>query len=199
MSIGPWYKRLFRLPWDALRAAYSDIRRQHFDAPRTPGPTVLVDASILDLESALGEQGYAPNWELSHYSRGEVLNLAQVVYHIPTYLPERSPASERHWWQTHIRGYRVGDASPFGTLALDAHWELEPSENDQLHLDGVGNDEIVGTANLLLALRRAGYVDGRDFQYATWDRTDGYKIRSQAPYDAKMEPATVNTALVEEE
>ncbi|WP_197431273.1 hypothetical protein [Halorubrum sp. CBA1125] len=84
-----------------------------------------------EIEAALGAYSFAPNWEFSYYERGEVLNLARVVYERNTV-----DGTTYHWWQTHLRGWR-NDA---GRIELHAHWELEPTENGNAHIDGTGFD-----------------------------------------------------------
>jgi hypothetical protein len=149
-----------RVPFDVVRHAYREFRKALFTADRPSGKYLVVDASIAEIERALGEQSYAPNWEFSYYKRGEVLNLARVVY-------ERSEAGgeTRVWWQTHVRGWR-NDA---GQLELHAHWELEPTENGNAHIDGVGFTFDRGMANLRSALDEAGL----DYEETTIEVDDG--------------------------
>jgi hypothetical protein len=136
-----------RVPFDAIRFAYKEFRKALFTASRPSGEHFVVDASVTEVERALGEQSYAPNWEFSYYERGEVLNLARVVY-------ERGEAGgeTRVWWQTHVRGWRTDEDG----LALHAHWELEPTENANAHLDGEGFSADRGMENLRSALDDAG-------------------------------------------
>lgn len=69
----------------------------------------------------------------------------------------REAGGERRlWWQTHVRGW-VNDA---GQLELHAHWELEPTENGNAHIDGVGFAFERGMANLRSALDEAGIAYG---------------------------------------
>jgi hypothetical protein len=56
-----------------------------------------------------------------------------------------------HWWQTHIRGY----AHPDG-LELAAHFEPEPAEHPDAHVDGDYIDVPRGNATLAGILEEAG-------------------------------------------
>ncbi len=136
-----------RVPFGAVRHGYRQLRKALFTASRPSGEYFVVDVSVEEVERALGEQSYAPNWEFSYHERGEVLNLARVVY-------ERAEAGgeTREWWQTHVRGWR-NDAE---RLELHGHWELEPTENGNAHIDGVGFAFERGMANLRSALEEAG-------------------------------------------
>ncbi|MFB6304175.1 MAG: hypothetical protein ABEH47_03340 [Haloferacaceae archaeon] len=135
-----------RVPFDAVRYAFRELRKALFTADRPTGVHLVVDATVAECEAALGRQSYAPNWEFSYYERGEVLNLARVVHD-----ERRVEGRVRRWWQTHVRGWDHPDG-----LALHGHWELEPTENPDAHLDGVGFDAETGTANLRRALDEAG-------------------------------------------
>lgn len=138
--------RAIRVPFDVIRNAFRELRKALFRSPRPTGTYLVVDATTRELEESLGGQSYAPNWEVSYYERGEILNLAQVVY------DEQSvDGTTYRWWQTHVRGWEHPDG-----VALHGHWELEPTENDEAHLDGVGYDPERGTENVKTALEDAG-------------------------------------------
>lgn len=133
-----------RLPWDAIKNAYRKLRKHLFSGARPTGRYFLVEADTDAIEAALGRQSYAPNWKFSYYKRGEILNLARVAYE------ERSLDGATYgWWQTHVRGWDHPDG-----VALHAHWELEPTEHPDEHLDGVGFDFDRGMTNLGRALER---------------------------------------------
>lgn len=136
---------VIRVPFDAIRYGYRQFRKALFTAPRPSGPYYVVDAGVTDIESALGTQSYAPNWEFSYYERGEDLNLARVVYDRQTV-----NGTTYRWWQTHVRGWE-GDA---GTVELSGHYELEPTENGNAHIDGEGLSVENGMARLSDALDR---------------------------------------------
>lgn len=136
-----------RVLLDAVRYTFRELRKALFTAPRPTGEYLVVEAPVGTVERRLGERSFAPNWEFSYYERGEVLNLARVVY-------ERASAGgeTRTWWQTHVRGWE----GPDGRLELHGHWELEPTENGHAHLDGVGFSFERGMTNLREALDAAG-------------------------------------------
>lgn len=153
MSRKPTWHRL--IPWNVLKRWYALGRRRWFAAPRPEGIYYRVDDVVLAgpsdetaqrtadwIETKLGSaHSYAPNWEFSYYKRGEILNLARVVY-------EPSPEQpDLEWWQAHVRGWPVRERP--GAIDLQAHWETEPTEHPDAHLDGVGMD--VGYGMDLLA------------------------------------------------
>jgi hypothetical protein len=57
------------------------------------------------------------------------------------------------WWQVHIRGYRHDDPSG---LELTAHFEAEPAEHPEEHLEHLGIDVARGNAVLRRILDEAG-------------------------------------------
>jgi hypothetical protein len=126
-SINIW--DIVRIPFDVVRKGYRELRKALFTASRPSGEYFVVEQSVADLERELGQYSFAPNWEFSYYERGEVLNLARVVYEHATV-----DGTTYRWWQTHLRGWRNDD----GQIELHAHWELEPTENGNAHIDGVG-------------------------------------------------------------
>ncbi|MFC5277213.1 hypothetical protein ACFPM1_00325 [Halorubrum rubrum] len=135
-----------RVPFDAVVKGYRQLRKALFTASRPSGEYFVVDRTVPELERDLGGFSFAPNWEFSYYTRGEVLNLARVVY-------ERDSAegTTYRWWQTHLRGWRDDE----GRIELHAHWELEPTENGNPHLDGVGYDPDRGMERLESFLEKA--------------------------------------------
>ena len=134
-----------QLPSDTIQFLIREIRKRFFAGDPPSGRHLLVEAPLEEIEAALGRQSYAPNWEFSYYKRGEVLNLARVVHE------ERTAKGRTYeWWQTHVRGWD----RPDGT-ALHGHWELEPTERANDHLEGVGFDAKRGMANLQDALERS--------------------------------------------
>lgn len=155
MSVNPW--EVVRVPFDAVRYAYRQMRKTLFTAPRPSGQYVVVDADVTDIERELGKRSYAPNWEFSYYERGEDLNMARVVYDRRTI-----DGTTYRWWQTHTRGWENGE----GQIELSAHWELEPTENGNEHIDGVGISVESGRENLKRAL------DDTELEY-TEEHIDG--------------------------
>lgn len=142
MAVNLW--DVVRIPFDQIQYGYRQLRKALFTADRPGGKYLVVDGSTDEVEAALGRQSYAPNWEFSYHERGEILNLARVVYE------ERAvDGTPYHWWQTHVRGWDHPDG-----IALHGHWELEPTENGNEHLDGVGFAFDRGMGNLRSALDR---------------------------------------------
>lgn len=125
--------------WDLLRSCYRTFRRLVATSEEHSGLALVVDAPIKDVRVALGRQYFAPNWEFSYHERGEALNLAQIEYR-----HRELHDHEYIWWQTHVRGWPQDD----GSVRLRAHYELEPTEYDQDHIDGIGVDVPAGTVNV---------------------------------------------------
>ncbi|WP_257300484.1 hypothetical protein [Haloarchaeobius sp. FL176] len=140
--------------WDALRTFYRDFRRAVATKQEHSGPALVVSGDFDEVQAALGRQHFAPNWEFSYNKRGEDLNLARITY-------ERREVGhhEYGWWQTHVRGW----AQDNGSMRLRAHWELEPTENDQDHIDGIGLDVPAGVDQTARAL------DAEDVAYQRYD------------------------------
>lgn len=133
--------------WDGLRTVYRDFRRLVASGEEHSGPAVVVPATVEEATAALGHQYFAPNWEFSYYERGEDLNLARVQYdHLVV------QDHEYLWWQTHVRGWMQAD----GSIRLRPHYELEPTEYDQDHINGIGLDVPKGMERVTEALAREG-------------------------------------------
>jgi hypothetical protein len=143
VSVNVW--DVVRLPFDTIRFLVRELRKRFFAGEPPTGRHFLVDAPIEEIVAALGRRSYAPNWAFSYYKRGEILNLARVTYE------ERTVDGRTYeWWQTHVRGWDHPDG-----IALHAHWELEPTEYANDHLDGVGFEFERGMTNLQEALDRS--------------------------------------------
>lgn len=110
---------------------------------------------------ALGHQYSAPNWGLSYHERGEDLDLARVEY-----THRRIRDHEYEWWQTHVRGWVQDD----GSVRLQSHYELESTEYDRDHIDGIGLDIGVGVDNVARALDREGIGYERNGMLSTGGR-----------------------------
>jgi hypothetical protein len=133
--------------WDALRTFYRDFRRAVATAEEHGGPALVVSGTLEDVRAALGRQHFAPNWEFSYNKRGEDLNLARITY------DRREVGHHEYvWWQTHVRGWEQADDS----IRLRAHYELEPTEYDQDHIDGIGVDVAAGVDGTARALEEEG-------------------------------------------
>lgn len=116
----PWPYIQWKLRW--FRKAFYTIERPERDR------YFVVDAERDEVIEALGRLSFAPNWELSYNYEGEDLNLSRVMY-------EESEEYDIRWWQVHVRGYVAEDG-----IKLEAHWEAEPSEHPEEHIDEVGFD-----------------------------------------------------------
>lgn len=118
-------------PLKNLRRSYWWVRKTFFTRPRSETPAYLVKASKAEVERLFGSHYFEPNWELSYNYHGEVLNLRRVEY---------SGDSEYDWWQVHIRGYEHGESG----IELTAHYETEPAEHPDAHIDLHGLDVEYG-------------------------------------------------------
>ncbi|WP_336133517.1 hypothetical protein [Natronomonas amylolytica] len=125
--------------WNALRSLYRDLRRIVASSTEHGGQALVVDASREAVTAALGRRYFGPNWQFSYHERGEDLNLARVVHE-----PREVHGHEYVWWQTHVRGWVQDD----GSVRLRPHYELEPTEYDQDHLEGIGLDVTRGVERL---------------------------------------------------
>lgn len=133
--------------WDAFRSFYKDVKRVLASSTEHGGQALVVEASLEDVRASLGRQHFAPNWEFSYYERGENLNLARVEY------DSREVRDHEYvWWQAHVRGW-VQDN---GSVRLRPHYELEPTEYDQDHIDGIGLDVTTGLEQVAQVLDEEG-------------------------------------------
>ncbi len=127
-----------------LRRIVLSVRGRFFSRPKPLEPSVLVPLSRTEAERVLGERHFEPNWDMSFSYFGEVLNLRRVEYvtdHPTGYT----------WWQVHVRGYH----HPKG-LELTAHFETDPSETPDAHVDRVGIDIDRGLEELQTVLEEQG-------------------------------------------
>ncbi|MCU4742909.1 hypothetical protein OB955_18745 [Halobacteria archaeon AArc-m2/3/4] len=111
-----------------LRRLFISARGRFFTRPKPPEDALIVALEADEMESVLGSEHFAPNWDMSFAYFGEVLNLRRVEYQSDHPLGYR-------WWQVHVRGYH----HPSG-LELTAHFETDPSESPDAHVDRVGID-----------------------------------------------------------
>lgn len=133
------------LPWKPLQGAYRWFRRTFFTKPAPGGTYIVVDPITFDdpIDIELGQFSFAPNWEQSYNMRGEDFNVARVVqaHHIDY------PGVV--WWQCHLRGWYYEDK-----LYLSAHWEPEPIEHPEAHLNADGFNAERGRSILKTYLDR---------------------------------------------
>ncbi|EMA28457.1 hypothetical protein [Halobiforma nitratireducens] len=119
-----------------LRRLFLSARGRFFTRPKPPEPAIVVDLTVDEVERLLGEEHFAPNWDLSFAYFGEVCNLRRVEYVADHPLGYR-------WWQVHVRGYHHPDG-----IELTAHFETNPSESPDAHVDRVGIDVPRGLKSL---------------------------------------------------
>lgn len=126
-SVWDRLRHVHEAPLKYLRRSLWWLRKTFFTRPRSDTDAFLVERAKPDLVDLFGRAHFEPGWELSYHYRGEVLNLRRVVYD-----DDRDPYE---WWQVHIRGYRHD-----GGIELTAHYETDPSEHPDAHIDMVGLD-----------------------------------------------------------
>lgn len=132
---------LGKIPWHLLKWKFRRLRRRLFTVPRPNTEDFVIEESPTEVERGLGGLSYGPHWELSYHYKGEVLNLARIVY-------EENNEYDIQWWQVHVRGWEGDD----GRTELTAHWEPEPSEYPHAHYNSVGFDYHLGMKMLSDAL-----------------------------------------------
>lgn len=120
-------RHIHEAPLKNLRRSYWWIRKTFFTRPRSETPAFLVEATKPEIQRLFGRHYFEPNWELSYNYHGEVLNLRRVEF---------GDDAEYEWWQVHIRGYEHTDSS----IELTAHYETEPAEHPDAHIDLHGLD-----------------------------------------------------------
>lgn len=107
------------------------VRKTFFTKQRSESPAYLVDLDKPEVVALFGRHFFEPGWELSYNYMGEVLNIRRVEYREET---------EYDWWQVHIRGYHHDG----GGIELAAHFETEPTEHPDAHVDLVGLETEYG-------------------------------------------------------
>lgn len=156
VPVEPAYSVLDRLahiheaPLKNLRRSFWWVRKTFFTRPRSETPAFLVELDKPAVESIFGRHHFEPGWELSYNYHGEMLNLRRVVY---------SDQERYEWWQVHIRGYK----HPDGGLELTAHYETEPAEHPDAHIDLYGLDVAHGMEVV------EGLLQEHDVEYESLD------------------------------
>lgn len=120
-------KTIHRAPLRNLRHSIWWIRKTFFTKKRSPTPALLVDMTKAEVVRTFGRHYFEPGWELSYNYLGEVLNVRRIQW---------VDHEQYNWWQVHIRGYLHDD----GGIELTAHYETEPSEHPDAHIDLYGLD-----------------------------------------------------------
>ncbi|WP_136589211.1 hypothetical protein [Salinigranum halophilum] len=132
---------------EQLLRVYWWLRKTVFTHEKTDNPYLVVELTKSEAQEFFGRHHFEPGWEMSYSFRGEILNLRRVEWaHVPAF-------PDLPWWQVHIRGYRHDD--PDG-LELTAHFEPEPAEHPEEHLEHLGIDVPRGNAVLQQMLDEAG-------------------------------------------
>lgn len=127
-----------------LTKYYRRLRKRYFSHPRPQGTYFVVEGSAEDVKRALGKHYFGPNWTTSYYKRGEDLNLSKPEY------TERIEHPDIRWWQTHVRGWEKD-----GVVEVTAHYEPEPTEHPEAHLEGDMIDDIRGETMLQIVLNQS--------------------------------------------
>ncbi len=120
-------RHIHEAPLQNLRRSYWWVRNTFFTRPRSETPAYLVEATKPEVHRLFGRQYFEPNWELSYNYHGEILNLRRVVF---------AEEPEYDWWQVHVRGYEHGESG----IELTAHYETEPAQHPDAHVDLHGLD-----------------------------------------------------------
>ena len=115
------------LPYGWVQHAYRSFRRRFFTKERPIGTYYRVEYSPEQLRRVFGRVSAAPNWEFSYNYKGEDINLARVYY-------DDTQDYDMVWWQFHLRGWEHSD----GSVWMRAHYEAEPTEHPEAHLEGTG-------------------------------------------------------------
>lgn len=102
--------------------------------------------------------------ELLRAGMGDVVSLSRRNSQSPTCRIRRSSIGFE-WWQVHIRGYHHPDG-----IELAAHFETEPSEHPNAHIDLFGLDVNRGMGTLM------DLLDTEEIEY---DCVDDVKVRVQ--------------------
>lgn len=136
-------RHVHEAPLRNLRHSLWWIRKTFFTKQRVETPAFLVELTKPEVERLFGRHHFEPGWELSYNYLGEVLNLRRVVY-----VDDRP----YEWWQVHIRGYHHDD----GGIELTAHFETEPSEHPDAHVEMYGLDVDRGMGEIQPILDEEG-------------------------------------------
>ena len=125
-------KHIHEAPLKNIRRSFWWIRKTFFTKSRTPTPSFVVEMSKPQIVRVFGQRHFEPGWEMSYNYHGEVLNIRRVVY---------ANDGKYEWWQVHIRGFN----HPNG-IELTAHYETEPAEHPDAHIDLYGIETDHGMA-----------------------------------------------------
>lgn len=141
------------IPWRLVRRALRFARSAWFSKPEPDEPALAIGCSHERLRRVLGRRHFEPNWETSYLYRGEVENLRRVVYDTDPRVQSAYSEAVIAWWQLHVRTWDHDGAYP---IKARAHWEPEPTEFPDDHLDGTGFKRNSAMAQLRSILDDAG-------------------------------------------
>ena len=120
-------RHVYDAPLVNLRLSLWWLRKTLFTRPRSDAPAVFVPLDKPTVVRCLGQHHFEPGWSFSYYYREETLNLRRPEYY--------DHESGYRWWQVHVRGYERLDG-----LELTAHFETDPIEHPDAHVENVGLD-----------------------------------------------------------
>lgn len=147
-SVWDRLRHIHEAPLKNLRRSFWWFRKTFFTKQPTATPAYLVEMTKPEVVRFFGRHHFEPGWELSYNYHGEVLNLRRAV-HVDD---ERYP-----WWQVHIRGFLHDGAG----IELTAHFETEPAEHPDAHINLYGLDVEAGMA----AIEELMDDGGIDYEY----------------------------------
>lgn len=148
-------RHIHEAPLRNIRHSIWWVRKTFFTRERSETPAYLVDLDKPEVMSLFGRHFFEPGWELSYNYMGEVLNIRRVEFREET---------EYDWWQVHIRGYHHAD----GGIELAAHYETEPTEHPDAHVDLEGLEVEYGMDTVGRILES----EGIQYEYLDPDETD---------------------------
>lgn len=118
------------IPWNKVLLYFNYIRRNFFSVELPPGHTrIYVEEDYEELREMFRREHFLVSWPFSYNYKGEVMNLMRPEYENDEYT----------FYQTHVRGFESGDG-----YYLVAHWELDPTDYPEEHLDEVNFSETKG-------------------------------------------------------
>lgn len=145
-------RHIHETPLKSLRRSLWWIRKTFFTKPRSDTPAYLVTLSKPEIVRFFGQRHFDPGWEMSYNYHGEVLNLRRIEY----------VDHERYnWWQVHIRGFLHQKDG----IELTAHYETEPSEHPDAHINLYGLNVEKG----MTAIREIMDDGGVEYEYLESD------------------------------
>lgn len=109
------------IPWKAVRKVYYAYRKRYFSVPRPDVKGIIVNMGIEQCK-AFFRTNHFDYQELSYHYSGEDLNIYRADY---------EEGSEYPNMQLHVRCFEMKDGSTF----IEVHYEPDPTEHPEVHLD----------------------------------------------------------------